>query len=288
MTAFGRGQSSAAIDQILVEIHSVNSRRLEIIVNLPGELTEFDPPLRKLIAGAISRGRVSVYVSNQRSAGRTPAFRVNSELAKELKAAYDELRESLGYAGEVDFGILAGRPEIIAPDTAPGDCEECWAGIQTATKEALSQLLAMKEKEGQNLRPSLEVNLDDVEETLSVIEGLAPGVLKKHKARLTERISEAFPGLGDNEERVLREIALLADRLDISEEIARLRSHMKQFGDLLDAAEPAGRTLQFLLQEMNREINTIGSKANDLAISREVVRGKAAMEKLREQANNLE
>ena len=288
MTAFGRGQSSAGIEEILVEIHSVNSRRLEIIVNLPGELTEFDPPLRKLIAGAISRGRVSVYVSNQRSSGRSPAIRVNKELAKELKAAYDELRETLGYTGELEFGILAARPEIIAPDNTPGDSDTCWAGIQGATKEALSQLLAIKEKEGENLRPSLEVDLDDVDETLRAIEGLAPGMLAQQQARLTERISEAFPGLGDNEERVLREIALLADRLDISEEITRLRSHMKQFRELLDAPEPAGRSLQFLLQEMNREINTIGSKANDLAISRQVVRGKVAIEKLREQANNLE
>jgi uncharacterized protein (TIGR00255 family) len=288
MTAFGRGQFSAETEDFLVELHSVNSRRLEIIVNMPGDLTEFDPALRKLISGSLTRGRVSVFVSAQPTYNRGRALHVNTELAQQLKDAYDELRASLGYEGEVDFPLIASRPEIIVPAAGTADSQERWLAIQSATEQALAQLIAMKENEGSNLRPSLETHLTTLETTVGDIETLAPSSLEKRTDKLRARITEAFSELSDTQDRILREIALLADRLDICEEIARLTSHLQQFRELLDDTAPSGRTLLFLLQEMNREINTIGAKANDLAISQCVVRGKAEIEKLREQTENLE
>lgn len=288
MTAFGRGQSRGQNEDYLVEIHSLNSRRLEIVINMPGDLTEFDPRLRKLIAQSISRGRVAVSVSCQPAYNRGKALRVNTEMARELKRAYDELMETLGYEGEADFSLIASRYDVVTPGNPPGDPELRWTGLKAAAEKALAQLLTMKESEANNLRGDFEHGLNDLEKMVAAIGELAPASLETRKEILKTRIREASPALDDNEERFVREIAILADKLDISEELSRLKSHIAQFRSLLEDVEACGRTIDFLIQEMNREINTIGAKGNDLTISRLVVRGKSELQKLREQAQNIE
>ncbi len=288
MTAFGRGQFRGENEDFLVEIHSVNSRRLEILINIPGDLTEFDPPLRKLVRGALSRGRLTLYASCQPAYDRGEGFRVNSEMAKQLKHAYDRLRKSLGYDGEVDFSIIASRHDLIVPGNPEASPEKRWAGLKAAALDALDQLTAMKQTEGQNLRPAFDDGVNTLDKMVALIEQLAPAAVEAHNERLKARIQEASPLLSDNEDRILREIAVLADKLDISEEIARLRSHIGQFRSFLDELEPCGRRMEFLIQEMNREINTIGSKTADLTISRLVLAGKTELEKLREQSQNIE
>ncbi len=288
MTAFGRAQAAAENEDFLVEIHSVNSRRLEIVINMPGELTQFDPPLRNLIAGAVSRGRLTVFITCQPSYGRGQAFRVNTDMAKQLKEAYDDLRRILGYAGRVDFSTIASRYDLIVAGNPPSNPEKRWPALKAAAEDALAQLIRMKQSEGQNLLTSFQDILEQLQQALTDIEQLAPAALETHKEKLATRVREAAPGLTDNEERILREIAILADKLDICEEIARLNSHIEQFRGFMDDAEPRGRTMDFLIQEMNREINTIGAKAADLRISTLVVRAKTELEKLREQTHNIE
>jgi len=288
MTAFGRGQAAGESEDFLVEIHSVNSRRLEIVVNMPGELTEFDPLLRKIIGGALWRGRVTVFVSCQPAYDRGQPFRVQTDMARQLKRAYDQLKESLGYEGEADFSLIASRHDLVVPGNPLLDAQSRWAALKAASENALSQLIAMKRAEGDNLRPVFEEGLNELERIVLSIEQLVPAAVQKHSDRLRERILEASPGLGDNEERILREVAIVADKLDTSEEVARLKSHIQQFRAFMDDVEPSGRRMDFLIQEMNREINTIGAKADDLEISRLVVRGKTEIEKLREQGHNIE
>ncbi|NQT82497.1 YicC family protein [bacterium] len=288
MTAFGRGQSLGESEDFLVEIHSVNGRRLEIVINMEGHLTEFHPPLRSLIAGALWRGRVTVFVSRQPSSDRGVGFRVNTELAKELKRAYEELRKNLGYEGEVDFSIIASRSDLIVQGNPAADSEKRWIALKSAADNALDRLIAMKETEGHNLRSAFDNLLNDLEKIVASIEDLAPSALVRYEERLKGRISDAAAGLADNDERILREIAILADKLDISEETTRLRSHIDQFRALMEDLGPCGRTMEFLVQEMNREVNTIGAKSDDLTISKLVVRAKTELEKLREQSQNIE
>jgi uncharacterized protein (TIGR00255 family) len=288
MTAFGRGQSHGENEDFLVEIHSVNHRRLEVVVNIPGELTEFDPPLRKLIGAALSRGRISLFVSVQPAYDRGNAVRLNTDMARQLKKAYDQLRTSLGYEGEVDFSIIASRPDLIVPGSPAADPKSRWTALNAAAKTALDELLAMKKIEGENLRKGFDQSLHELEKIVASVEELAPVALQKHIQRLKERVREATSELPDNEDRVLREIAIFADKLDVSEELARLKSHIAQFRSFMDEPKPSGRTMDFLVQEMNREINTIGAKADDLTVSKMVVRGKTELEKIREQAQNIE
>jgi len=288
MTAFARGQSSGENDDFLIEIHSVNSRRLEIVTNLPGELTEFDPPLRKLVSGVISRGRVSVYVSVQPGCSGGQALHVNAQVARRLKHAYDELKELLGYEGDVDFSIIASHADLIVQTTASSDRKKQWAALRSAAETALADLVAMKEAEGENLKKVFDESLAEIEKTVGSISTAAPAGLDRHTEKLRNRIREVAPELSDNEDRLLREIVILADKLDISEEIDRLKSHVAQFRQLTDDPKPCGRTMDFLIQEMNREVNTIGAKADDLKISKLVVHAKVQLEKMREQAQNIE
>jgi uncharacterized protein (TIGR00255 family) len=288
MTAFARGQASGGGEDVLIEIHSVNSRRLEIVTNLPGDLTEFDPPLRKLVSDFLTRGRVTVHVSVRPNAAEAPPFQADTTLARQLKAAYDELRTALGYSGPVDFSILASRPELIAYLPLSEDPAKRWETVQAAARGALERLVSMKQAEGDNLRPVFENCLAHLHRTTAAIRDAASGAVEKQTQKLQARIADIAPNLGDNDERILREIVILADKLDLAEELDRLDSHLSQFRVLMDEAKPCGRTMDFLVQEMNREVNTIGAKAADLTISQLVVEAKVQLEMMREQAQNIE
>lgn len=288
MTAFARGQASAESEDFLIEIHSVNSRRLEIVVNLPGDLTEFDPPLRKLVSEALTRGRVTVHVNVRPNSAKAAPFLADTTLARQLKHTYDDLRTALGYEGPVDFSILAARPELIAYTPVSGDSPERWQHLQTAVRSALQRLTTMKQTEGDNLRPTFDAALSRLQRSISSIRAAAPAAVQKQTEKLRARINEVAPNLCDNDERLLREIVILADKLDLAEELDRLDSHLSQFRLLLNDDKPCGRTMDFLIQEMNREINTIGAKAADLTISQLVVEAKVQLEVMREQAQNIE
>jgi uncharacterized protein (TIGR00255 family) len=288
MTAFARGQSSGENEDFLIEIHSVNSRRLEIATNLPGELTEFDAPLRKLVNSFVTRGRVSVYLSMKPNSDGAPSLEANVPMARQIKSAYDQLKTLLGYEGQVDFSIIASRPDLILQPKPPADPEQRWKPIESAARAALAALIAMKEAEGQNLRSAFDDCLAELDTIIASIGDASPTALDRHTQKLKEKIRQAAPDLTDNEDRILREIVILADKLDISEEIERLKSHIRQFRELMDDPKPCGRTMDFLIQEMNREVNTIGAKAADLSISQLVVHAKTELERMREQAQNIE
>ena len=290
MTGYGRGGCAQNGFKITVELSAVNRRQTEISLNLPRELELLESPIRDAINARIARGRVVARVSVHAGAGKLSArMHINLPLAKAYTEELKRLAKRLKLAGEVTLDQLIRAPGVLQTDEELVEAEKIWPILEKALKQALAALVKMREREGDHLAQDLARRIAVMRKAVEKIQKQAPLTAQNYRQQLMERIKSAgleSPELDD--ERLLREIVLFADRSDISEELTRLQSHFQQFEDCRKSKEPVGRTLDFLAQEMNREINTIGSKANDAVISREVVTLKAELEKFREQAQNVE
>lgn len=273
-----------------VELSAVNRKQLEWALNLPHALEALEPRLRDALASKISRGRVNVRITIQETtAGGVASVRVNRSLAKAYADEFASLARDLGLAGNVTLDHILRVPGVLQP-ADDANAPDCWYPvIAEALQRALAAMMSMREKEGDHLALDLQGRVTQMKSALTRVRDLAPQVLVRYREQLRERIQNAgFDLPSPDDERLLKEVVLFADRSDISEEIARLDSHFAQFDGIVKSAEPVGRTLDFLAQEMHREINTIGSKANDSGIAREVVMLKTEVEKFREQAQNVE
>ena len=290
MTGYGRGDSAQDGFKITVELGSVNRRQSDISVNLPRELEPLESRVRDEINRCISRGRLTVRVSLHSAEDKANGkVRLNAALAGAYAREFRHLARSLKLPDPVTLELLARSPGVLQTDEPVTDADDFWPAVEKATQIALAALVKMREREGTHLAQDLKARMTVVRQSVGRVQKQAPQVAKRYQEQLRERIKNAgleVPGLED--ERLLKEVIYFADRSDISEEVTRLQSHFQQFEDCLKSKEPVGRTLDFLSQEMNREINTIGAKANDSLISREVVVVKAEMEKFREQAQNVE
>jgi uncharacterized protein (TIGR00255 family) len=290
MTGYGRGDCSKDGLKVTVEVSSVNRKQTEISVNLPRQIELLEAQVRDLINRYISRGRVSVRVSLHAGAGQASArMHLNVPLAKAYARQLSRLAKELMLPGPVTLDQVTRAPGVLQSDEDLAVEEDFWPAVEAALTQALTRMVKMREREGAHLAQDLTRRVALMRKAAAQIARHAPKVAKRYRQQLIERIKSAgleAPGVED--ERLLKEVVYFADRSDISEELTRLRSHFQQFEDGRRAKEPVGRMLDFLAQEMNREINTIGSKANDRLISREVVRLKAELEKFREQAQNVE
>jgi uncharacterized protein (TIGR00255 family) len=289
MTGYGRGAAAAGGLRIEVRATSVNRKQLDVQVNMAREFAELEPRLQAAVRGVISRGRVNLLVDVTRSAAvRRQEVRVDEGLAAAYQAALQKASKRLGLTEQVDAAFLLNLPEVVQLVPPAQELERVWAVAQRALAAALKSLVAMRTREGVALRRDIEKRLAGLEKRADEIAVFAPEVCNRYREQLLARLREA--GLGDlaADERLVREVALFADKADITEELTRLRSHFGQARELLCGAEPPGRALDFLAQELFREINTIGSKANAAAISRVVVAFKAELERIREQVQNLE
>jgi uncharacterized protein (TIGR00255 family) len=290
MTGYGRGECSSDGFKVTVELSSVNRKQAEISVNLPRELEALEAPIRDLINRSVSRGRLTVRVSLHTSPGRSAArMHINLDLAKAYAKELERLARHLRLAGPVTLEQLLRAPGVFQTDEELAEAEELWPAVEKALQQALAALLKMRAREGANLAKDLTARIRTMRQCAERVQRQAPVATERYRQHLIERIKSA--GLATpvaEDERLLKEVVFFADRSDISEELTRLQSHFEQFDDCARAGEPVGRTLDFLAQEMNREINTIGSKANDAVISREVVTLKAELERFREQAQNVE
>ncbi len=290
MTGYGWGDAVQNGFKITAELSSVNRKQSEISINLPRELEVLEAQIRDEINRRIARGRVTARVTlHAGEKGEGGQVRINHALAaayiKNLRALARELKLS----GEVTLDHLLRAPGVLEADQDVPDAEDFWPAVEKAVKQALEMMVAMREKEGAHLRKDIVKRIDTMRVSARRVQKRAPQVQVKYREQLMERIQNAgLEAVKVEEERILKEVIFFADRSDISEEITRLQSHFKQFDDCVNSREPVGRTLDFLAQEMNREINTIGSKANDAMISREVVVLKTELEKFREQAMNVE
>jgi uncharacterized protein (TIGR00255 family) len=290
MTGHGRGERAGDGYKITVELGSVNRRQGDVTVHLPRELEALEPRVRNVINPLVARGRLTVRVTLEAATDLTAKrMRLNLPLARAYARELKRLGRDLRLSGEVSLDTLARAPGVLQADGGGGDAEHYWSVLEEALRQGLEALLKTRSREGEHLAADLQRRVRAMERAVAKIEKRAPQVLVRYREGLRERIAAAGLGMpGVDDERLLREIVYFTDRSDISEELSRLRSHFVQFEDCLKASEPVGRTLDFLAQEMHREVNTIGSKANDSVISREVVRLKAETEKFREQAQNVE
>ena len=289
MTGYGRGECAQRGFKVTIEVSSVNRKQTEISVNLPRDLEVLEAQIRDQINRRVARGRLTVRVSihaAERGAGK---MRINSDLAKVYAKELRALATALHLAETVTLDMLTRAPGVLQPAEEIREAEDLWPATEKALDAALDILLKMREREGACLARDLKSRVTNLRAGVRRVQVRAPQATERYREQLLARIKTAgleTPGLDD--ERLVKEIFYFADRSDISEELTRLQSHFQQFDDCVKSTEPVGRTLDFLSQEINREINTIGSNANDTAISREVVLLKAELEKFREQVQNVE
>jgi uncharacterized protein (TIGR00255 family) len=290
MTGYGRGECARDGFNVTVELSSVNRKQAEISVNLPRELEMLETRIREAILEKISRGRITTRVTVHAGNGKSSArMHLNVPLAKAYAHELGKLAKELKLAGSVTLDQLVRAPGVFQTDEELAETENLWPAVDKALRAALTSLVAMREREGAHLARDLGERVGVMRKCVERVAKQAPASAERYRQQLIERIKTAgLPAPAADDERLLKEVVFFADRSDITEELTRLQSHFKQFEDCARSKEPVGRTLDFLAQEMNREINTIGSKANDALISGEVVTLKAELEKFREQAMNVE
>jgi len=288
MTGFGRGSAVTGAWLAKVELSTVNRKQAEVVVQLPRELAEIEGRVRKQVQGTVSRGRVQVSVSLEHAEGCPAAVRVDAPLASAFEAAFIALSELLGRDVVPSAADFLRQPGVLAIGSREMDAETAWSAIEPALDEALAQLTTMRAREGADLSADFTARLHTLDGLRQRIAGGAPGRPLRQRELLLKRLRELGLELDPADERVVRELALFADRCDITEELTRLDSHCAKFREYMQAAEPPGRALDFLCQEIFREFNTIGSKANDAAIAQTIVEAKTELEKIREQVQNVE
>ena len=288
MTGYGRGQSAHNGSKFSVELNSVNRKQSDVVVTLPRELAELEPRVRDVINSEVARGRLNVVVASHHASSNTQNVALDTNLARTYYRAMVELQKDLNAAGEINIETVLRAPGVLRVPEEQLPVDEVWPHVESALKEALADLVKMREREGKHLAKDLIHRLKTVRGCVRKIRVLQPGVLKRHRQSLHERIQRAGIELPVDDERLVKEVIFFADKSDISEEMTRLESHFAQFAHHLRKNEPVGRTLEFMCQEIGREFNTLGAKANDVEISQLVVTCKAEMEKIREQIQNIE
>lgn len=290
MTGFGRGAFSNEAFGVTVEIKTVNNRYLDVHLRLGQELSAIEMLVRKRVGARLSRGRVDLNINFDRTGAAT--YEVNRPLIAGYVQALREIKEQLGLAGEVDVNSLARVPGALTAARDSVDDEENMAGVESALDEALDSLEQMRESEGAALAAEMRVRVAKIEAEVPIIEAAAAGLADAYRQRLQKRVTELIArgsqAIELDSGRLAQEVAYLADRSDISEELARLRSHLEQFRSSIDAEGEVGKRLDFLLQELNREANTVLSKSTEIAIKDSALAIKAEVEKLREQVQNVE
>jgi len=289
MTGYGRAECQKDDYTYLAEIRSVNNRFIEINARLPKAHMDLEQPLKKLIKSYCSRGSINLSISIGNSNENTGEWEVkpNLPLAEQYVTALQQIRDSLKLEGKIDLKSVVGIRDIVKIEPLAIDPENHELILNIAT-EALGSLQKMRKEEGINLQKDLEQRIDAIENHAAEIESWHPEVVKEYRNKLKERIKNLNEGMESDETRIAQETAFLADRCDITEEITRLRSHLNQFRNFFNTNEPIGRKLEFITQEINREVNTVGSKSSNIKISNRVIEIKSELEKIREQVQNIE
>lgn len=288
MTGYGRAQELRNGRDITVEFRSVNHRYFEFSARVPRAYGYLEEKLKGLAQGSASRGKVEVAVLIQTVDSPDSQVAVNAALAREYVEALRGLGAELGLADDLSLTAISRFGEIFTLKKSPDDEERIWADVSAVAQAAAARFVEMRQTEGRRLREDILGRLCTIEEKVAVVEERSPQTVAEYRAKLTARMEELLGKSGVEEQRILAEAAIVADRWAVDEETVRLRSHIAQLRTILDTPEAVGRKLDFLVQEMNREANTIGSKAQDVAIAQVVVDIKSEIEKIREQIQNIE
>ena len=287
MTGFGRSRAESERFSVTVEVKTVNHRFCEFHIRMPRQLLKTEEKIKKKLGEHIKRGRVEVFVTLEGEGIVSRSVHIDWKALDELVHHISEIKNRYSITGEIELRDIVSREEIIHIEEIEAENEELELLVLSAVEDAGSQLVQMRRLEGSALEKDVLQHIEQLKENISSVNKLAPNVVEQYRERLHKKMAEFMDNQTD-EDRILTEVAFFADKADISEEIARLESHVSQFKDIVKTNEPLGRKLDFLLQEMNREVNTIGSKANDSRIAREVVEMKSLLEKVKEQVQNIE
>ncbi|MCX7634171.1 MAG: YicC family protein [Syntrophales bacterium] len=288
MTGYGRSEDTKNGRKITVEMKSLNHRFLEVAVRLPAALSFLEPEVKKKVAESLSRGRVEVAVRIEGTEEGEGGLELNITAARRYYDLLLRLKDELGLSGEVDLAMMSSLRDVLVWRDAPTQPASLWRDVEVVLDDAVGALSAMRLREGGILKEDLAKRMESIEVILEEIAKRTPEVVLEYRQRLIERIRELAAGIEIDEGRLCQEVAIMAEKSDITEEIVRLRSHIAQFSALLNEGGAVGRGLDFLLQEINREVNTIGSKSNDAVLAKHVVALKGELAKVREQVQNIE
>lgn len=288
MTGYGRGQATVDGTDILVEIKSVNNRYYDFSARLPRMYGYLEEKLKTFMNGSISRGKIEVSVSIYNSGSKSEEISINLDVANGYINALREANQSLGLTDDITLSHVSRFPEVFIVKKIIEDEESVWNNIKPVAEEAVAKFVAMREIEGEKMKEDLSSRLDFILSKVEEVEKLSPATTENYRNRLYQKLKDILSDNNIDEQRILTEAAIFSEKVAVDEETVRLRSHISQFRELLETNEPVGRKLDFLVQEMNRESNTIGSKAQDIAITKIVVDVKSEIEKIREQIQNIE
>ena len=288
MTGYGSAKGSVEGQEITVELKSVNNRYLDCSVRLPRNFLFAEDTVKQAVSAGVSRGKVDVFVSAQASQDSGTVVSVNEELARGYRDAVAHIAETLGRESGLNAFSLARFPDVLTVERRELDKDKAAAALSEITAKAVEEFNAMREREGERLRRDMLGKLETIEGLVSVVEERSPQTVKEYRERLEARLRDILADRSLDEQRVITEAAIFADRTAVDEETVRLRSHIAQFRTMLEEGSPIGRKMDFLVQEFNRESNTIGSKCSDASLAKVVVDLKSEIEKIREQLQNVE
>jgi uncharacterized protein (TIGR00255 family) len=288
MTGYGRGNAEENGRVFTIEIKSVNNRYLDINIRLPRQINSLEDKIRKHISSKISRGKIDVFINQEKFSEEDYKIKVDENIAKAYYDAYSLLIEKFNLKSEVSLPLLANSNDVITVDKKEDDLEAVWKLLLKALDDALNMFVEMRGNEGIKLGKDIMQRCDLINDYILKIEARAPEVVKDFREKISSRVADYLKDVGMDEARLLNEVAFYSDKTSITEEIVRLKSHIEQFKEAFKSKEPVGKKFDFLIQEMNRETNTIGSKANDLNITGIVIDIKSEIEKIREQIQNIE
>lgn len=289
MTAYGRGEYTLEDTRFVSEIKSVNNRYRDIVVRSPKSIQGLEEEIRSQVASRIKRGRIEVFIQMEKG-GEEVSYdlKLNMPLVKSYLRIFEQLRETFGLDQKISLDSLCQMKDVILVKPEEVDVEKVRPALQTVLKLALNSYDSMRIKEGRGIEKDFHKRLQLIEEYLHEIEKRAPGVCKEYEKRLKSKIKRMSEDIEIDESRLIQEVGIFSEKCDMTEEIVRIGSHLKQFRHYMDLEDAIGRRLDFLLQEINREVNTMGAKAQESTISAKAVEIKAELEKLREQAQNVE
>lgn len=288
MTGFGRSEQKVDGREITVEIKSVNHRYFEFGCRVSRGYAFLEEKLKAHIQKAVARGKIDVYVSISDCDEKQAEVTVNHSLAAGYVAALKELKDTYALSGEISVSDITRFNDIFTVHRTPEDEDAVWASVRTVLDSALESFIAMREQEGVKMKEDILLRSKSILSLVSSVEEKSPETVAKYRQKLEERLKEVLSGVNIDEQRLLTEAAIFADKVAVAEETVRLRSHFDQMFQMLESGEAIGRKLDFILQEMNRETNTIGSKVQDAELAHIVVEIKGELEKIREQLQNIE
>ncbi len=288
MTGYGRSEKESEQQKVLIEMKAVNHRYCDVVLKIPKKMAMFEDRMKKMVKAKINRGRVEIYMNFEEQRGEDFVVSPNYAVLDQYKAALEDIKGKYNISRDFDLNLLTRFQDVFSIEYKEIDEEAIWALVESAVNEALNSLVEMRQIEGNKLLEDINGRILTIKSIIKKLEERSPEIVVLHKAKMKDRITELLEDIELDEAKLAQEVAYFADKTSITEELVRLDSHLDQLANIFNEEKSIGRKLDFLLQEINREINTIGSKSPDVDISNYVIELKSEFEKIREQIQNIE